>query len=430
MRRINLVVTTVVLVIGAVCGLISTYLPVKADFIKHYFNPEYESIKPRLSCGPGIKVVRGETQQIIPAFKSRCPIASIFKFNNGDILVQGKEQLLPPTNGDEGFIVKKRSRRSNNGGKTWHKVNYYDEDFPLRLESAYQYPGAAGEVVVFADHTEEINKTEIQTVHKTGFLRSKDNGLTWEKDSAVIRLDKEYESSVPTRRIVALSDGSLITSLYCSRFSENKLRTVVIHSVDRGKTWDYLSTVAYDGIEERHTVHYGRLPLLRSLGFCEPSLAVLPNGRLYCFTRSGCSYIASTSGNINCETCSELPFSFLEQTPVYMSISEDEGKSWSNADPVAPIGVFPDVVYMSNGIMAVNYGRPGNWIMFSKDQGVSWGPVIQFYHDLYPPDCSNYFSMAEIDEGILLAVYARTDQNDHWQSEIVGTYFKVMPEEE
>jgi hypothetical protein len=244
----------------------------------------------------------------------------------------------------------------------------------------------------------------------------------------MIRLDREYRSAVPTRRIVALKDGSLVTSLYCSRFPEDKLRTLVIRSTDRGKTWDYLSTVAYDGILERHTVHSGRPPLLRSLGFCEPGLAVIPDGRLFCFTRSGNSYIASTSGDINCETCNRLPFDFLEQTPVYMSISEDGGKSWSNADPVAPIGVFPDVVFMSNGIMAVIYGRPGNWIMFSRDNGVSWGPVFQFYHDLYPPDCSNYFSIAEIDKDILLAVYARTDQNDHWRSEIVGTYFKVVRE--
>jgi hypothetical protein len=266
-------------------------------------------------------------------------------------------------------------------------------------------------------------------VYEMGFLRSRDNGNSWEKDSAVIKLNDNYPNAVPTRRIVALEDGSLVTSLYCSRFSEDKLRTLVIRSTDRGKTWDYLSTVAYDGIGERHTVHPGRPPLLRSIGFCEPSLVALPDGKLYCFIRSGCSYLASTSGDINCPTCNALPFSFLEQTPVYMSVSEDGGKSWSNADPVAPIGVFPDAVYMTNGIMAVNYGRPGNWIMFSGDNGASWGPVVQFYHDLYPPDCSNYFTIAEIDEGILLAVYARTDQNDHWQSEIAGTYFKVHRED-
>ena len=65
-----------------------------------------------------------------------------------------------------------------------------------------------------------------------------------------------------------------------------------------------------------------------------------------------------------------------------------------------------------------------------QDEGESWGPVIPFYHDLYPPDCSNYFSMAEVAPNVLLVVYARTNPNDHWKSELVGTYFYVEHEPE
>ena len=83
---------------------------------------------------------------------------------------------------------------------------------------------------------------------------------------------------------------------------------------------------------------------------------------------------------------------------------------------------------MENGLLVVGYGRPGNWIMFSKDEGTSWGPIIPFHHGLYPPDCSNYFSLAEVAPNILLVVYARTNPNDHWQSELVGTYFYVERE--
>jgi hypothetical protein len=114
-----------------------------------------------------------------------------------------------------------------------------------------------------------------------------------------------------------------------------------------------------------------------------------------------------------------------------MSKSIDGGKSWSNADPITEeFGVWPGSVLMENGIIAVNYGRPGNWMMFSNNEGESWGPIIPFYHDLYPPDCSNYFSMAEIAPDILLVAYSRTDPNDTRQSEIVGTYFQVKKVEE
>ena len=63
--------------------------------------------------------------------------------------------------------------------------------------------------------------------------------------------------------------------------------------------------------------------------------------------------------------------------------------------------------------------------MFSQDRGESWGPIIPFEQGLYPPDCGNYFAMAEVAPNTLLVVYARTNPNDHWQSEFVGTYFRV-----
>jgi hypothetical protein len=154
------------------------------------------------------------------------------------------------------------------------------------------------------------------------------------------------------------------------------------------------------------------LPLQREWGFEEPCLLATPNGKIFCFMRTGSSYFASLSD-------------FNTETPLYMSISNDGGASWSNADAVAPFGVWPSAVMMKNGVMVVNYGRPGNWLMASKDEGKSWGPIFCFYQDLYPPDCGNYFSMAEVEEDTLLVVYARTNPNNHWLNEIVGTYFFV-----
>ena len=110
-----------------------------------------------------------------------------------------------------------------------------------------------------------------------------------------------------------------------------------------------------------------------------------------------------------------------------MSISNDGGLSWSNSDKVAPFGVLPDALVLKNGIMVVGYGRPGNWLMFSKDEGKTWGPIFQFYNDLYPPDGGNYISMVEITDNTLLVVYARTNPNDSWLNTIVGTYFFVNP---
>ncbi|MCK5457387.1 MAG: exo-alpha-sialidase, partial [Melioribacteraceae bacterium] len=87
------------------------------------FNPKYEKIKSRVSYVPGIKVIRGETQVIVPEHESFCPAGSVFKYNNGDIHVS--------------------NRRSKDGGNTWQQVENSLEN------STYQYPEPDGEVIMF-----------------------------------------------------------------------------------------------------------------------------------------------------------------------------------------------------------------------------------------------------------------------------------------
>ena len=86
-------------------------------------DPEYASIKPRVSYVPGIMVVRGDTHLIVPEHKSFCPAGSVFTFNNGDIQVYNK--------------------RSKDGGKTWQDAGNILEN------STYQYPEPDGEVIMF-----------------------------------------------------------------------------------------------------------------------------------------------------------------------------------------------------------------------------------------------------------------------------------------
>jgi len=66
-------------------------------------DPAYETVKSRVSYVPGIKVIRGKTQVIVPEHKSHCPAGSVFKFNHGDIQAY--------------------DRRSSDGGKTWHYLS-------------------------------------------------------------------------------------------------------------------------------------------------------------------------------------------------------------------------------------------------------------------------------------------------------------------
>ena len=379
---------------------------VKADKELPDFDPEYEQIKSRVSYVPGIKVIRGETQLIVPEHKRFCPSGSVFKFNNGDIQVY--------------------DRRSSDGMKSWYQVDYILEN------STYQYPEPDGEVIMFQSADPggtstiagracaSLQKTDQEGVFEANFFRSKDNGLSRISDPAKIYLPEELSNwtGVLNRKIVRLDDGSLLMSSYGKNVKGNntemKYRAIVIRSTDRGKSWHYLSTIAFDMTKDA-----------RGEGFHETTLLVLRDGRILSFIRSGASYQASLGSFNNNDWDTKMPFHYGKQTPVYMSVSDDGGKNWSYADPINSHGVLPDAVQLENGIIAVSYGRPGNWLMFNDNKSESWGPIIPFYNGLYPPDCSNYTSIAEVAPNILMVVYARTNPNDHWQSEIVSTCFNV-----
>lgn len=367
---------------------------------------EYAAIKPRVSYVPGVMVIRGDTQVIVPEHKSFCPAGSVFTYNNGDIEVFDK--------------------RSKDGGKSWQ-----DSGHVLEV-STFQYPDPDGEVIMFqssysSEHVTgegrpEVSMVETDTkgVYKAKFFRSKDNGVTRVAAMAEIRLPEQFlgMSGVLCRKIVQIEDGSLLMSMY-TRFPEGtilekKFRSLALRSTDRGKTWNYWSTIAFDLSETA-----------RGEGFDETCLLPLANGNILSFSRSGASYQASMGSHNYGDSSVDMPHGYAKQTPIYMSKSLDNGKNWSMPDPISPYGVWPNALLMDNGLMVLNYGRPGNWFMFSQDEGESWGPIIPFHHGLYPPDCSNYFSIDEIAPNVLLVVYARTNPNDHWQSEIVGTYFYV-----
>jgi hypothetical protein len=372
-------------------------------------NPKYEKVKARVSYVPGIKVVRGETHVIVPEHESFCPAGSIFKYNNGDIHVF--------------------DRRSGDGGRTWQQVEHILEN------STYQFPEPDGEVIMFRSENAaggnssacrpevSLQKTDKEGVLEASFFRSNDNGLTRIKDPAKIFLPEEFNgwTGVLCRKIVRQKDGSLIMSMYCRNAKgdniERQFRTVALKSEDRGKTWHYISTIAFDSKED-----------VRGEGFDEASLLVLENGKILSFMRSGASYQAAIGSFNNNSWDTKMPFSYGLQTPIYLSTSIDGGKNWSNADPVTTHGVWPDAIQLENGIIAVSYGRPGNWLMFNDNKSESWGPVIPFYNDLYPPDCGNYISMAEVAPNVVLVVYSRTNPNDQWKSEFVGTYFHVKRE--
>jgi hypothetical protein len=238
--------------------------------------------------------------------------------------------------------------------------------------------------------------------------RSTDNGHTTSSETALLHIPeaaggtgddgRSYEGPVADHAIVALRDGSLLAAMYGQFTGDRvlmptmpeawkcfKYRTFVVRSTDRGKTWEYLATVAYD-------------PSVGLESFCEADLLALPRGDILCFMRTG------GSGG--------------KHTPLYLSRSDDDGRMWSRPRPIADRGVWPNACRLRNGVIVCTYGRPGNWLVFSLDDGRTWTGHFCFYDG----PTTSYNSVEEVSADTLLVVYDRQqlDENGNMRQETVG----------
>lgn len=366
-----------------------------------------------------LEVLVGETQVIIPVQERSFPCGFVFKLLDGEIVVSGAmsgvdwpadRSLIPLPPGQHSSELS--WRRSKDGGQTWHESPAWPS------YSTYQFPD--GEIIQISNRWWQMEKGQ-KSRYSFALFCSIDNGYTFKKNRVSVvdtpKLAKvEYRYSDKERsanlyhQIVRLRDGSLLASAQGKFESDIKERSFTIQSYDRGKTWKYLSTVAFDLVKDGG----------RFVGFAEPSLLSLPNGDIICFMRSSGGY-----GGQSSHRCGfGLP---IHRGLLYVSRSRDDGKTWSHADPVADRGVYPSNCLMENGTIAMVYGRPGDWLTFSLDQGETWINHFCFNQTPNPYDCGNYDWIEEIAPDKLLVIYCRTDPNDCLNTEIMGKYFTVKP---
>ena len=115
-------------------------------------------------------------------------------------------------------------------------------------------------------------------------------------------------------------------------------------SDDRGTSWDYLATVAYD-------------PSIGEESFCEPSMVLLSDGDLFCIMRTGYTH-----------------------DPMYLCWSSDRGRTWTKPVSSGVIGVDPMLIVMHDGTLVCSYGvkerdsrRRERRLMFALDgRGETW----------------------------------------------------------
>ena len=320
---------------------------------------------------------------------------NLFRYRDGRIVLSGT-----------GAGIKSEwATLSSDGGRTWVAVDYGPRN------NSYEFDDGSVLELVWAIQTDV---EQAGWYHTKTYRYAPDGSRTEgtcrvnipDGSETIVGDDGKPESwtGVFDRGIVRLPDGSLLAAAYGTfktdternplyTFPMYKLRSWVVCSVDEGQSWDYLSTVASG-------------PVIGDDGFCEPALIALRNGNLLCFMRTG-------GGNPQ------------HPGPMYLACSDDAGLSWSTPIPIADRGVWPNACELENGVIAVTYGRPGNWLTFSTDGGASWQGHLCFSCD----PGSHYNNIAVVGKEEFLVTYYREVFTWPGQkpvsTEIIGTRFAV-----
>lgn len=250
------------------------------------------------------------------------------------------------------------------------------------------------------------------------------------------------------RRIVELPDGDLLTTIYGWQMGDNepsgyvptmkKTRVMLFRSKNKGRHWDFVSTVAAD-------------PAVGTEGFGEPVIERISKGpkagRLICLMRTG--------------------------HELYKATSDDEGKTWSKAQPhiIGGIDVYqtdkwkdtfkdvtykgkivadspaelignipdPDLLELRSGVLVAAFGARipakayslkqthplnGNYLAFSLDHGDTWSHVVRLTSG---EPTMQYMAIEELPgKNQLYVTYVRGSWRDNETRYICGRKVEVL----
>lgn len=336
---------------------------------------------------PGLEITVGETLLIQP--DAWYPV--VFQFADGRISVGW------------GNYDSKAAKWSSDGGRTWSDGSAPPNEASIELND--------GEVLSLGFWT----KKRADGKYTLPQRRSLDGWKTVQEETGVLDIPRAVpcggdagetnEGFLMDHAVLRLKDGRLMAAMYGNydedrtpaedfpaSFKLMKYRTIVVFSSDKGKTWGDPITVAAAPKNASET------------GFCEAGMARTLNGDILCVMRS--------DGKADQKT-----------TPCYLSRSSDEGRTWSEPQAILDRGVWPNLCVMKNGTIVCTTGRPGNWLVFSTDDGRTWKGALSFYQGW----SSQYNTVLEVAPDTIIVIYDRAtaDAQGTPGHEIVGTFFTI-----
>lgn len=250
------------------------------------------------------------------------------------------------------------------------------------------------------------------------------------------------------RRVLELPNGDLLTTIYGFQKGDDapcdyqpnmkKSRVMLFRSKNKGRHWDFVSTVAAD-------------PAVGTEGFGEPVIERISKGpkagRLICLMRTG--------------------------HELYKATSDDEGKTWSKAQPhiIGGINVYetgkwkdtfkdvtykgkivadspaelignipdPDLLELRSGVLVAAFGARipakayslkqthplnGNYLAFSLDHGDTWSHVVRLTSG---EPTMQYMAIEELPgKNQLYVTYVRGSWRDNETRYICGRKVEVV----
>ncbi|MBU0677866.1 MAG: glycoside hydrolase [Verrucomicrobia bacterium] len=282
---------------------------------------------------------------------------------------------------------------SDDGGKTWNFGDpfIWADGVPhategKKGEKLKWYYGYGWGAVRLQDGT-FIGQDRVMKFKKN-VMQAENRGI-WSSDGEIWFGPRKIQFQLPpgvkqvvciSPRGVLLPDGShLIAAYYVYDYPDPHPKvkmdsmtdyvSSVFISADGGQSYSYYSDIAKtpDKVAE-------------GLGPCEPDIIRLKNGDILSAMRS----------------------QWKIHRPIIMSRSVDDGKTWQREDFREP-GVMPMFVETENGILMMAYGRPGNNLLFSLDNGKTWGrkTIISSADE----KTSGYITAVEVEPNRVLIVY-------------------------